>query len=108
MWTGEAGGGRVQRGTTNHCPRLKNAAGWAFVWRLSEAALLGQVEVEVRWRQRQKRGPFIEAGKEVWEGCSWRNKRALCSHMVRGGWVGGGGGLSVAPCDEKKKKYDTP
>lgn len=33
----------------------------------------------------------------------------LCAHTwFEGvGWVGGGG-LSVAPCDEKKKKYDTP
>lgn len=80
MWTGEG----VQRGTTNQCPRLENASGWAFMWRLLEAALLRQVEVEVR-RRRQKRGPFMEAGKEVCEGYSRRNKRALCSHMVREG-----------------------
>lgn len=98
MWTGGAGGGGVQRGTTNGCSQLESAAGWAFVWCLSEAALLRQVEVEVRRWRRQKRGPFMEAGKEVWEGCCRRNKRALCSHMVRGGE-----GLSVAPCDEEEK-----
>lgn len=68
------------------------------MWRLLEAALLGQVEVEVR-RWRQKRGPFMEAGKGVCEGYSRRNKRALCSpHGL------GGEGLSVAPCNEEEKK----
>lgn len=84
MWTGGGGRGRGRRSSKRDGqslpPGWKSAAGWAFVWRLSEAALWGQVDVEVRRRQRQKRGPFMEAGKEVWEGCSWRNKRALCSH----------------------------
>lgn len=35
----------------------------------------------------------MKAGKEVCEGYSRRNKRALCSHIVRGG-----------RCNEKRKK----